>query len=196
MQWKSMWWFANKKEMSGLFWARRMAACSPQLNPKLTRSLANVQYSPANSLLPFKSLICCWESITPGLVWRVFVVWLCMVWKPECLLRFWGYKRENPNNFFCVLFYAKKTVAQSLGPAFWLRNLTCVERVGDACPVWCLWWVGIEEEQAKTCSVKSNAFKCGLMYHRLEWIYTRPIMYMHCFPVGKTLLILSVQVHQ
>ena len=67
---------------------------------------------PTKPLFPFKSLIRCWESITPGPVWRVSLARLCMVWKPACLLRFWRGRSENPNTrcvCACVFpFYYQK----------------------------------------------------------------------------------------
>lgn len=57
---------------------------------------------PTKPLFPFKSLIRCWESITPGPVWRVSLVWLCMVWKPVCLLRFGEVGVKTPTLFVLV----------------------------------------------------------------------------------------------
>lgn len=67
---------------------------------------------PTKPLFPFKSLIHCWESITPGPVWRVSLARLCMVWKLACLLRFGEVGVKTPTLFVrvcvCIFFDAKQ----------------------------------------------------------------------------------------
>lgn len=71
-----------------------------------------VQYLPTNLAFLFKSLIHCWGSITPGLVWRDALMRLCMLWKPACLFRFLSCTAENLESlcFVCVYFKEEKKI--------------------------------------------------------------------------------------